>query len=147
LNIIWGRLPWGLRERPFDMFAALLCFAVGVGMLIDPKFPEKTGGILEWSLITWISLYLMAASVLLIAVLCSNRETCKAFTLFGGMYGWAFIASASLAMTIFYIASIVWYDQKSFSITGITALVWFAMYVCATTLFMNLRMQIMRCKQ
>lgn len=147
MNIIWGRLPWGLRERPFDMFAALLCFIVGLAMLVDPKFPEKTGGVLELSLITWISLYLMAASVLLIAVLCSNRQTCKAFTLFGGMYGWAFIASASLAMTIFYIASLIWYDQKFLLITWIITILWFAMYVCATTLFMDLRIQIMRCKK
>lgn len=147
MNIIWGRLPWGLRERPFDMFAALLCFMVGLVMLVDPKYPERTGGVLEWSLITWISLYLMAASSLLIAVLCSNKETCKAFTLFGGMYGWAFIASASLAMTIFYIASLVVDDAKFLLLTLATTVLWCAMFICSTTLFLDLRVQIMRCKQ
>lgn len=147
MNIIWGRFPWGLRERPFDMFAALLCFIVGLQMIVDPKFPEKTGGVLEWSLITWISIYLMVASVLLIVVLCSNRETCKAFTLFGGMYGWFFISSASLAMTLFYIASFIWYESQVLSFTLIITIVWCAMFIASLILSYDLRSQIMRCKQ
>ncbi len=147
MNIIWGRFPWGLRERPFDMFAALLCFIVGLQMIVDPKFPEKTGGVLEWSLITWISLYLMVASVLIIVVLCSNRETCKAFTLFGGMYGWFFISSASLAMTLFYIASFIWYESQVLSFTFIITIVWCAMFIASLILSYDLRSQIMRCKQ
>lgn len=147
MNIIWGRFPWGLRERPFDMFAALLCFIVGLQMIVDPKFPEKTGGVLEWSLITWISIYLMVASVLIIVVLCSNRDTCKAFTLFGGMYGWSFISSASLAMTLFYIASFIWYESQVLSFTLIITIVWCAMFIASLILSYDLRSQIMRCKQ
>jgi hypothetical protein len=129
------------------MFAALLCFIVGLQMIVDPKFPEKTGGVLEWSLITWISIYLMVASVLLIVVLCSNRETCKAFTLFGGMYGWFFISSASLAMTLFYIASFIWYESQVLSFTLIITIVWCAMFIASLILSYDLRSQIMRCKQ
>jgi len=116
-------------------------------MIVDPKFPEKTGGVLEWSLITWISLYLMVASVLIIVVLCSNRETCKAFTLFGGMYGWFFISSASLAMTLFYIASFIWYESQVLSFTLIITIVWCAMFIASLILSYDLRSQIMRCKQ
>jgi preprotein translocase subunit SecG len=129
------------------MFAALLCFIVGLQMIVDPKFPEKTGGVLEWSLITWISLYLMVASVLIIVVLCSNRDTCKAFTLFGGMYGWFFISSASLAMTLFYIASFIWYESQVLSFTLIITIVWCAMFIASLILSYDLRSQIMRCKQ
>jgi preprotein translocase subunit SecG len=129
------------------MFAALLCFIVGLQMIVDPKFPEKTGGVLEWSLITWISIYLMVASVLIIVVLCSNRDTCKAFTLFGGMYGWFFISSASLAMTLFYIASFIWYESQVLSFTFIITIVWCAMFIASLILSYDLRSQIMRCKQ
>jgi hypothetical protein len=125
----WGRLPWGLRERPFDVYAASLLFIVGVYVLTHDVYPETLGSSWINVVVNIVSLYLIAASGVVLTALLKDPRKCPAFVLFGEMYGWAFIAAATLATTIMYIGSLYWYGPSSWVAWGIWVFLWFTMSI------------------
>lgn len=97
----WGRLPEGLRERPFDVYTAIVLIAVGVYGIIDPYFPEGTTIAISALLFRIIEIYFIVASVVILAALgCQNKKHLM-FSFFGQMYGWGFIAAAGITVMTF----------------------------------------------
>jgi drug/metabolite transporter (DMT)-like permease len=98
MNRVWGFLPQGLKERPFDLYTALALVAVGVFGIIDPNFPEKTSTSISALLFMVIQSYFIVASIVLaIAILIDTKKYPK-FSFFGQMLGWAFIAAAGISV-------------------------------------------------
>jgi len=134
------KLPWGLKERPLDLYAAIMIFLGGIYILIDPSFPEKSSKILNMSIITAIAFYMIISSVFIITALLINKNHCPPYTLFSEMYGWLFIASATLALSVFYLASIFldnFYRTIEYWIAWFCT--WFFMFVASLLRYSDLR--------
>jgi hypothetical protein len=127
----WGRLPWGLRERPFDVYAAVLLFITGTYTLFTDMIPP--GVPWGWShvLINIVSIYFIAASTVILLALLKDPRKCPAFVLFGEMYGWGFVAAAALATSFMYIASLLWITPASWLAWGSWFFVWITLTVAS----------------
>lgn len=100
LHNVWGRLPKGLRKRPFDIFVAMFLVSAGVYQIVDPDFPEMQQQLIGEFLLTLISLYMIAAGLAIIWCIlhkCSNII----INMYVEMYAWMFMNAAVLAITIF----------------------------------------------
>ena len=137
---LFRKLPWGLRERPFDVYAALILFLGGIYILIDPGFPEYSGHIFDSSVITAISIYLIISSFLILTALFKDRKKCPAYTIFAEMYGWLFVASATLALTLFYMYSMIWDNaNRPIIYWSIWFCIYFFMFIAASFRYFDLR--------
>jgi hypothetical protein len=125
----WGRLPWGLRERPFDVYAASLLFIVGLYVLTNDVYPETLGSAWITVVVNIVALYLIAASAVVLTALLKDPRKCPAFVLFGEMYGWAFISAAAFATTIMYVGSLFWYQPLSWLTWGMWVFLWSSMAI------------------
>lgn len=103
MHKVWGRLPIGLRERPFDMLTAFLLFLLGVYEIADPSWPEAYENDFNTTLLIIVSIYLMCAGVVIMTALLRNPKKCPVFVYFGQMFGWAFVATATFVTTIMYV--------------------------------------------
>lgn len=129
---ILGRLPEGLRERPFDVYTAFILFVVGVYGIVDDNFPERFSDALTVFLVNIISAYLMVASGVILIALFKDKRKYPALSLFGQFFGWAFISAAALATSLLYAISPLLIEKPD--VWGIWALwmsIWFAMFVAA----------------
>jgi hypothetical protein len=96
----WGRLPWGLRERPFDVYAAFLLLVIGIYSLFnDIVFFNDLNNTLR-ILVAIVSIYFICSSTVILASLLKSPRKCPAFVLFGEMYGWLFVSAAAVATFI-----------------------------------------------
>jgi len=127
----WGRLPWGLRERPFDVYAATLLISIGIYVLTYDITPERLNNTVVSIIVNVVALYLITASSVILAALLKNPRKCPAFVLFGEMYGWAFVTAAALATSIMYLASLLWYTPTSWLLWGIWFFLWFMLTIAA----------------
>jgi hypothetical protein len=125
----WGRLPWGLRERPFDVYAASLLLIVGIYVLTHDVYPESLGSTWITIVVNVVALYLIAASTVVLTALLKDPRKCPAFVLFGEMYGWAFISAATCATTIMYMGSLFWYQPMSWLTWGLWVFLWSSMAI------------------
>ena len=112
----WGRLPWGLRERPFDVYAAVLLFITGVYTFFTHNIPPSIYSGWIHIIVDIVAIYFVVSSLVILTALLKDPRKCPAFVLFGEMYGWAFVAAASLATTFMYLVSLFWmYPQSWFN--------------------------------
>lgn len=145
---IWGRLPEGLRERPFDVYTAFILFIVGVYGIVDDTFPERFQDQLTIFLVNIISIYLMIASSVILVALMKDRRKYPAFTLFGQLFGWAFIAAAALAASLLYAINIlISGSPDSWAIWLLWVLIWFGMFFSAMLRTMELYFIYRGCKK
>jgi hypothetical protein len=128
----WGRLPWGLRERPFDVYAATLLISVGIYVLTHQTTPEQLNHPAVSFIVNIVALYLIAASAVILAALLKDPRKCPAFVLFGEMYGWAFVAAAALATSIMYLGSLLWYSPNSWLVWSIWFFLWIMLTVASS---------------
>jgi hypothetical protein len=137
-NII-GRIPEGLRDRPFDVYTALILFIVGVYGMVDDNFPERFGDELTIFLVTIISGYLMVSSSIILVALLKDKKKAPALHLFGQLFGWAFVAAAALATSLLYaIHPILSGFPDKMGIWSIWMIIWFTMFVAAMLRVMEL---------
>jgi len=135
----WGRLPWGLRERPFDVYAASLLLIVGIYVLTHDVYPESLGSMWINVIVNIVSLYLIIASSVVLLALLKDPHKCPAFVLFGEMYGWAFVSAATFATTIMYFGSLFWYTPVSWLTWGMWVFLWFSMSIVSAVRSFDLR--------
>ena len=105
-NTVLRALPIALRERPLDFYTALILFMVGMYSLIDHTFPERFQDPTIIFIIYIISGYLMAASALILSTMLCNKVKRPVFSIMGEFYGWMLVVSASVAISILYLASL-----------------------------------------
>jgi hypothetical protein len=102
LKNVWGRIPINFRKRPFDVYTAMLLTSLGLYGLLDPTFPELQQHTINAVIINVTAIYMIFSGLVIIAsILYGNRYPISSY--FGEMYGWVFMASATLTTTIFQI--------------------------------------------
>lgn len=127
-----------LRERPFDFYVAILLFITGFYSIISDTWPESVENKLVSTLIVIISLYLMGASVIIMASLSCKRQKHPVLALMGEMYGWMFVASASLATIILYFGSLIGNSPSSWWAFSALVLIWGGMLIASAIRFFDL---------
>jgi hypothetical protein len=105
IHNVWGRLPQGFRSRPFDAYTAISLIVVGVYAILDPVFPEGQTDAFGELIFNVISLYFIAASLVMLAALFCQEKKHPTFAYFGQMYAWAFIAAAGMAAATYQLWS------------------------------------------
>jgi hypothetical protein len=98
---VWGRIPEGLRKRPFDIYTALLLMLIGLYSMLDPNFPEKQEDTISNAIVFVISLYMIISGSLIIWSTMSPKRSNPIFHFYGEMYGWMFMASATVSIAVF----------------------------------------------
>jgi hypothetical protein len=146
LRNIWGLLPQGFRERPFDAYTALSLIVVGFYALLDTSFPESQTTPLGAALFFWIAIYLIVASVVLLTALFANQKTCYKFHYFGQMYAWMFIAAAGISVCFYQLWSGVISNSIPITNLGLYWIIFFiwgavgwAAFVRSLEMYLNLR--------
>jgi hypothetical protein len=127
----WGRLPWGLRERPFDVYAAVLLFITGLYVLLSADIPGSTDYLWANVVANIIAIYYIVASSIIISALLKSPHKCPAYVLFGEMYGWAFVAAASTATWIMYLGSLYWVTPYSWLSWSSWLFVWIMLSIAS----------------
>lgn len=96
----YGSVAKILKEKPFDFYAAASTLAIALFAFINPNFPELIHT--EVSVILWkvIEIYLISASLVVLGSMFCPKEKAS-FKYYGEMYGWFFIAAASIATMVF----------------------------------------------
>lgn len=138
MNNIKGVLRNKLRQRPFDFYVAVLLFITGLYSIIDDSWPENVENHLVSTLIVIISLYLMGASVIIMLSLSCHRQKYPVLALMGEMYGWMFVASASLATTILYLGSLIGDTPSSWWGFSAMMVIWVGMFIASSVRFFDL---------
>ena len=100
MKSIWGRIPVKIRERPFDAFSASLLLLLGLYQLLDPNWPEEVTQSINGPLIVIISLYLMFAGIVILTSMSLDYRKHPVYSFFGQMYGWAFMAAATMCIEL-----------------------------------------------
>jgi hypothetical protein len=128
MNKIIRTLPTGLKERPFDFYTVFVLFLVGVYGIVDDNFPERFQQPVTAIFIHLISLYLIAASSLVISSLLCNKKQRPVYSHMSEFFGWMLICAASVAAAILYIASALLYTGFSW-VWLIWLLIWVGMAI------------------
>lgn len=143
---IWGLLPQGFRERPFDAYTALCLIVVGCYAIFDTSFPENQTTPLGAALFFWIAIYLIVASFILLVALFVNQRTCAKFSYFGQMYAWMFIAAAGISVCFYQLWSGVISHSIEITNPGLYWVIFFiwgsvgwAAFVRSLDMFLNLK--------
>lgn len=116
-----------LRERPFDLYTAVLIFLAGSYAIFSDDWPEKTHAPNAQALILFISIYLMVASAFVISALICNREQRPVFAIMAEMWGWCAISAASFSITIMYLSQLLYVGSQSLGVSVIMIAVWVGM--------------------
>lgn len=147
---IWGLLPKGFRERPFDAYTAICLIVVGLYGIFDTSFPESQTTPLGAALFFWVAVYLIVASFVLLTALFVNQKTCAKFSYFGQMYSWMFIAAAGISVCLYQLWSGVISHTIQISNSGLYWVIFFiwgcvgwAAFVRSFDMFLNLK----KCKR
>jgi hypothetical protein len=109
---VWGRIPCVLRERPFDIYTAFLVVLVGIYSLVDPTFPELQEDTINSIIINVTALYLIFSGVNIMISMCYEKRK-PIFSFYAEMYGWAFMASATLTVGIFQVYNSIVSQNKN----------------------------------
>ena len=129
LGFFQSRKVW---MRPFDFYVALLLFCAGLYSIINDTWPESVGSELTQTFIVIVSLYLMTAAAVIMASLLCKRASRPVFSLMGEMYGWMFVAAASLATSLMYISAILHHEPSSWWLWGILFTIWVGMTIASS---------------
>jgi hypothetical protein len=128
LGFFQSRKVW---MRPFDFYVALLLFVAGLYSIVNDTWPETVGNDTTEAFIVIVSLYLMTAAAVIMASLLCKRASRPVFSLMGELYGWMFVAAASLATSLMYIGSAVSHTPDSWWLWGILLTVWVGMTIAS----------------
>jgi hypothetical protein len=138
MNNIKGVLRNKLRQRPFDFYVAVLLFIVGLYSIVSDTWPENVENKVVSTIIVIISLYLMVASVMIMSSLSCKRQNHPVLALMGEMYGWMFVASASLATLLLYLGSLIGNNPSSWWAFAAMIVVWGGMLLASIVRFLDL---------
>ena len=145
LKNVWGRIPCGFRERPFDVYTALLLVVLGLYGFFDPTFPELQEDTVNSVIIHITELYMIVAGSVIVSAI-FIKERCKRFSYFGEMYGWIFVASASLTVGIFQIYNALvteTTDVQNILLFWIVFFIWFSLVIVSVIrsldMYVNIR--------
>lgn len=128
MSEVFRSLPISLRERPLDFYTALVLFMVGLYSVFDSTFPERFNDNTIIFIIHLIGGYLMAASALIITTMLCNKVKRPIFSIMGEFYGWMLIVSASVAITVLYVAAALFAGTVDNWMTwGLWLLAWLGM--------------------
>ena len=128
---VLGALPDGLRERPLDFYTAFVLFLVGVYGMVDETFPERYQQPISHIFIHLISLYLIIAASLVLSSLFCNRKNKPVYAFLAEFFGWMLICAASVAASLLYVATVIFYEVNSLFTWSIWLLIWIGMAVAS----------------
>lgn len=132
MRALWQRIPEALRRRPFGIYTSLLVFSIGVYGFFTDADTNLYDGNLPHLFIKLISIYLIAAGVVVLSASFADRRKHAAFSIFGEMYGWLFIAAAALATSFTYIGSYVYIDNpEQLATVALWLVVWGFLFLCS----------------
>ena len=105
---VWRLLPKKFVERPFDVYSAFAVFSMSLFSIFRGDFPESLGTGIPPLLWYIIDTYLIIASLIVLTAIFCNNKSHPQYSYLGQMWGWAFIASASISLMtyLFYNAFI-----------------------------------------
>jgi hypothetical protein len=138
MDKIKGVLRNKLRQRPFDFYVAVLLFITGFYSIISDSWPESVENKLVSTIIVIISLYLMGASVIIMLSLSCHRQKHPILALMSEMYGWMFVASASLATLMLYFGSVINETPSSWWSFSAIVIIWGGMLLASSVRFFDL---------
>lgn len=138
MNNIKGVLRNKLRQRPFDFYVAVLLFITGFYSIISDTWPENIENKIVSTIIVIISLYLMGASTIIMLSLSCKRQNHPVLALIGEMYGWMFVASASLATLFLYLGSLIADEPSSWWGFAAIVIIWLGMFLASIIRFFDL---------
>ena len=119
-------------RRPFDFYVAFLLFVAGLYSIVNDTWPESVGNSVTQAFIVLVSLYMMTAAAVIMSTLLCKKASRPVFSLMGEMYGWMFVAAASLATSIMYIGSALYSDPNSWWLWAILLTVWVGMTIASS---------------
>lgn len=132
MSSLKGALSNRLRERPFDFYAALVIFIAGAYALLSPSWPEETDIPQITILVNIISLYMMVAAGLVLSALLCNRQKRPIYAVFAEMWGWLAIAAASFAVSLMYIARLVYNGSDNLIMGILLMIIWLGMCIASS---------------
>jgi len=138
MNKIKGVLRNHLSERPFDFYVAFLLFGSSIYSIVSDSWPEDIDNGVVSTLIGIISIYFIVASSVIMASLACRRQRWPVMTLMGEMYGWMFVAAASIASVLMYVGSVVGSAPSSWAVWAIMLFVWFGLFIASGIRFLDL---------
>jgi amino acid transporter len=117
---------------------AALLFLLGLYAIVSDSWPESFGaGIIE-TVIVIVSLYYTFAGAIIMLSLGCKRKKHPIFALMGEMYGWMFVACASLATVLVYIGSLISSRPDNWSIWLIMVSIWLGLAISSGVRFLDL---------
>lgn len=136
MQAIRGALRERLRERPFDFYAALVIFIAGAYAVFSPSWPEETDIPQISILVNIVSIYMMVAAAFVLSALSCNRQKRPIYSIFAEMWGWLAIAAASFAVSLMYIARLVYNGSDNLILGILLTIIWLGM--CLASAFRSL---------
>lgn len=119
-------------KRPFDFYVAALLFLAGLYGIISESWPEEIiDNNLTQVFIVIVSIYLMAASAVIMSALLCKKVTRPVFSLMGELYGWMFVAAGSLATSLMYVGGVVNDAPSSWWVWSILLIIWIGMTIAS----------------
>ena len=100
--------------------------------IINDSWPESLGNPLTETFIVIVSLYMMTAAAVIMASLLCKKASRPGFSLMGELYGWMFVAAASLATSIMYLGAAVYNSPHSWWLWSILFTVWVGMTIASS---------------
>lgn len=95
-----GQSKTSLRERPFDIYAAVVILTIAIYSFLSPTFPESSNTVFNEVFWTFVDIYMMIAG--LVVLWATTFPQCRPVEKYlGQMYGWMFIAAATFAALIY----------------------------------------------
>jgi len=131
MSNIKGVLRNNLRQRPFDFYTAFVIFLAGAFALVSPYWPENAPSPQIVVMINLVSVYMMVASGIVMSALLCNRKTKPVYAVLGEMWGWLAISAASFAVTIMYVAQMIYVGYPGIWLPIILAFIWFGMFLAS----------------
>jgi len=119
-------------KRPFDFYTAALLFIAGIFSIVNDDWPELLSNPLEQTFIVIVSLYLMAASAVIMSSLLCKKVSRPVFSLMGELYGWLFVAAGSLATSLMYIGGVINDAPSSWWAWSLLFILWVGMTIASS---------------
>jgi len=138
MESIKGVLRNHLRERPFDFYVAFLLFGVGTYTIVNDNWPESIQSTFVQTAIAAISIYLVAASAIIMFSLTCRRKKWPVLSLIGEMYGWLFVSAASIATVLLYIGVVLGDAPSSWTSWIVMISIWFGLFIASGLRFLDL---------
>lgn len=104
----------------------------GLYSVVNESWPESVGSPLTQAFIVIVSLYLMTAAAVIMASLLCKKASRPIFSLMGEMYGWMFVAAASLATSLMYVGAVLHNEPTSWWLWGILFTIWVGMTIASS---------------